>query len=438
MKASEFSTVFTKQQRIAQLAGQSSSMVFTSLAYYMDIEWLEEAYRQTKKNGAAGVDGMTAKEYESNLQENLKDLLERAKSGSYKAPPVRRAYIPKGQGSELRPIGIPTLEDKVLQRAICMLLEPIYERDFLDCSFGFRPGRSQHQALEVIWQETMEIRGGWILDVDLRKYFDTINHAQVREMLQQRVNDGVITRLIGKWLKAGVKEQGQVSYPEAGSPQGGVISPLLSNIYLHHVMDVWFETTVKPMMKAKTFMVRFADDLIIGFKDEQDARRVLEVLPKRFSKYGLTVHPEKTRLVPFNKPRKEDLEPGRNTGAFDFLGFTHYWGRNKKGNWVVKRKTATKRLSGKIQAIEKWCKDNRHLPIRDQHKTLSVKLQGHYQYYGISGNYKSLNAFRYAVSTIWQKWLNRRTHKGKRNWKSYNDLLLHLPLPTPKIMHSYI
>lgn len=438
MKASEFSTVYTKQQRIAQLAEQSPQMVFTSVAYHMDIEWLQEAYRQTKKNGAAGVDEMTAKEYEANLQENLKDLLERAKSGCYKAPPVRRAYIPKGQGGEQRPIGIPTLEDKVLQRAVCMLLEPIYEQDFMDSSFGFRPGRSPHQALEVIWRETMDIKGGWILDVDIRKYFDTIDHAQVQTMLRQRVNDGVITRLIGKWLNAGVQEQGQVSYPKAGSPQGGVISPLLSNIYLHHVVDVWFETTVKPRMKAKAFMVRYADDLIIGFREEQDARRVLEVLPKRFAKYGLTVHPEKTRLVAFNRPRKEDLKPSENTGTFDFLGFTHYWGRNKKRNWVVKRKTASKRLSGKIQVVAKWCKDNRHLPIRDQHEILCVKLRGHYQYYGISGNYRSLNAFRHAVQQNWLKWLNRRTHKGKRTWNAFNDLLLHLPLLAPKIMQSYI
>jgi group II intron reverse transcriptase/maturase len=399
MNALKFSLVYTKQQRIAQLAEQSPEMVFTSLAYHMDIEWLEEAYKRTRKNGAAGVDGVTAEEYEANLQENLKSLLDRAKSGCYQAPPVKRAYIPKGQGvGELRPIGIPTLEDKVLQRAVCMLIEPIYEQDFMNSSYGFRPGRSQHQALDVIWKETMGINGGWILDVDIRKYFDTIDHAQVREMLRQRVNDGIITRLIGKWLNAGVQERGQLSYPDFGSPQGGVISPLLSNIYLHNVMDVWFETVVKPRMNAKVFMVRFADDMIVGFSDKQDALRMMEVLPKRFAKFGLTVHPEKTRLVPFNRPRREDQKPDEECGAFDFLGFTHYWGRSLKGNWVVKRKTISKRLSSKIQGIGQWCRDNRHLPIRDQHKTLSIKLQGHYQYYGINGNYPCLSAFRYAVT----------------------------------------
>ncbi|MDP4128220.1 MAG: group II intron reverse transcriptase/maturase [Bacillota bacterium] len=439
MNASEFSSVSMKQQRIAQLAKQSPEMVFTSLAYHMDAEWLMEAYKRTKKNGATGVDGVTAREYEVNLEENLKSLLERAKSGRYQAPPVKRAYVPKGQGTgELRPIGIPTLEDKVLQRAICMLIEPIYEQDFEDCSFGFRPGRSQHQALEVIWKGTMDINGGWILDVDIRKYFDTIDHAQVQAMLRQRVNDGVITRLIGKWLNAGVREKGQLSYPESGSPQGGVISPLLSNIYLHHVMDVWFETAVKPRMQEKVFMVRFADDLAIGFANKQDAMRVLEVLPKRFAKFGLTVHPEKTRLVSFNRPKKSDLKPSEDTGTFDFLGFTHYWGRSQKGNWVVKRKTSSKRLSGKIKGIAEWCRNNRHLPIREQHKTLCVKLQGHYQYYGITGNSKSLNSFFRKVERLWLKWLNRRTRKGKKSWASFLDFLTHLPLPKPKIMHSYI
>ena len=319
-----------------------------------------------------------------------------------------------------------------------MLIEPIYEQDFESSSFGFRPGRSQHQALSVIRNETMVINGGWILDVDIRKYFDTIEHGQVQAMLRQRVNDGVITRLIGKWLNAGVREKGQLSYPETGSPQGGVISPLLSNIYLHYVMDVWFETVVKPRMMGKVFMVRFADDILVGFSDKQDAMRVLEVLPRRFAKFGLTVHPEKTRLVPFNRPRKEDQKPDEECGTFDFLGFTHYWGRSIKGNWVVKRKTVSKRLSSKIQGIAKWCRDNRHFPIREQHKTLCVKLQGHYQYYGINGNYRSLSAFRHAVTRLWHKWLNRRTRKGKRNWDSFDDFLNHFPLPTPKIMHSNI
>lgn len=437
MSALEFRSVLTKQQRIAELAKQSPEMVLTSLAHHMDIEWLREAYRRTRKDGAAGIDGVTAEEYEADLEENLKELLERAKSGRYYAPPVRRAYVPKGQ-NEQRPIGIPTLEDKVLQRAVCMLLVPIYEQDFYNNSYGFRPGRSQHQALRVIREEIMEMQGGWILDIDIRKYFDTIDHSQIRAMLRQRVNDGVITKLVGKWLNAGVQEQGQLRYPEAGSPQGGVVSPLLSNIYLHYVMDKWFETMVKPYMEGKVFMVRFADDLVIGFSSKRDALRVLEVLPKRFAKFGLALHPEKTRLVPFNRPRRNNRKPDGDTGTFDFLGFTHYWARSRKGNWVVKRKTAGKRLRSKMQEVAEWCRKNRHRPVREQHKALCSKLRGHYQYYGITSNYRSLENFRRAVIRAWHKWLNRRTRKGGKDWDAFNDFLRHLPLPLPQIRHSTV
>lgn len=437
MNASEFNSVSTKQQRIAQLAKQSPEMAFTSLAYYMDIDWLREAYRRTKKSGAPGIDGVTAEEYEANLEQNLRKLLEKAKSGCYIAPPVKRAYVPKGHG-ELRPIGMPTLEDKILQRAVCMLLEPIYEQDFYDCSYGFRPGRSPHQALGAIWQTTMGINGGWIMDVDIRKYFDTINHARLLGLLRQRVNDGVIVKLVGKWLNAGVQEQGELTYPEIGSPQGGVISPLLSNIYLHHVVDVWFETMVKPCMAGRVFMVRFADDLVMGFSDREDALRVMQVLPKRFAKFGLTLHPEKTRLVTFNRPRRSDQRPDDSNGSFDFLGFTHYWGRSRKGTWVVMRKTAGKRLRAKLQGIDEWCRINRHYPIQEQHYALCVKLRGHYQYYGINGNYFSLSNFRYAVGLIWRKWLNRRSRKGKRNWNSFNGLLEHYTLPAPRILHPNV
>ncbi len=345
--------------------------------------------------------------------------------------------MPKGP-NEQRPIGIPTLEDKVLQRAVCMLIEPIWEQDFHDDSFGFRPGRSQHQALEVIREEIMEMKGGWILDVDIKKYFDTIDHSQVQAMLRQRVNDGVITRLVGKWLNAGVQEQGQLSYPKSGSPQGGVVSPLLSNIYLHHVMDMWFETVVKPRMKGKIFIVRFADDMVAGFSNKQDALRVMNVLPKRFAKFGLTVHPEKTTLVRFERPWNDNPKPDKDIGTFDLLGFTHYWAKSKRGNWVVKRKTACKRLRTKIKDITEWCKKNMHLPVREQHRTLCSKLRGHYHYYGITGNYRSLSSFRRAVVQAWFKWLNRRTRKGQRTWDSFNDFLEHLPLPQPKIYHSYV
>lgn len=252
---------------------------------------------------AVGVDGQTAAEYERDLEANLLSLLDRAKSGTYRAPPVRRVHIPKGGSTtETRPIGIPTLEDKILQRAVAMLLEPIYEQDFHDCSHGFRPGRSAHRALDALWKQTMLSRGGWVVEVEIRKFFDTLDHRHLRELVGKRVRDGVLLRLIGKWLKAGVMEEGVVSYPDSGTPQGGVISPMLSNIYLHYVLDEWFEREVKPRLKGRAHLIRYADDFVIGFTDEQDARRVMEVLPRRFGRYGLSLHPDKTRLVPFRQP----------------------------------------------------------------------------------------------------------------------------------------
>src|SRR5271166_2619814 len=304
--------VLPKQQRIAEMARRSPQMGFTSLAYLMDIDWLIAAFHRTRKDGAPGVDGQTWFDYEKDLEANLQSLLDRAKSGTYRAPPVRRVHIPKGgSATETRPIGIPTLEDKVLPRAVAMLLEPIYEQDFYDCSYGFRPGRSAHQALESLWKQAMDSHGGWILEVDIRKFFDTLDHAHLRAFLQQRVRDGVLTRLIGKWLQAGVLEDGTVTYPEAGSPQGGVISPVLSNVFLHYVLDDWFEREVKPRLRGQTYLIRYADDFVMGFTHEEDARRVLAVLPQRFGKYGLTLHPDKTRLVPFQQPAR----PARGEGA---------------------------------------------------------------------------------------------------------------------------
>ena len=297
--------VYTKQRRIAYLARQSPEMAFTSLAYLMDIDWLQEAYRRTRKDGAVGVDGVTAAEYEQDLEGNLQRLLDRAKSGTYKAPPVRRVHIPKGGSTtETRPIGIPTLEDKILQRAVVMLLDPIYEQDFLDCSYGFRRGRSAHDALSSFRDQTMSCRpkGVTVLEVDIRKFFDNLDHQYLRQFLRLRVRDGVLLRLIDKWLKAGVMEDGNVSYPDSGSPQGGVISPLISNVFLHYVLDVWFEQEVKPRLRGKAFLIRYADDFVVGLRDRRDADRVMDVIPKRFGKYGLTVHPTKTKLVPFCPP----------------------------------------------------------------------------------------------------------------------------------------
>jgi RNA-directed DNA polymerase len=434
------SPVSTKQQRLATLAKQSPQMGFTSLAYLMDIAWLHEAFRRTRQDGAAGVDGITAAEYEANLEANLQALLNRAKAGTYRAPPVRRVHIPKGgSATETRPIGIPTLEDKVLQRAVVMLLEPIYEQDFYDCSYGFRPGRSAHQALETLWKQTMDSHGGWILEVDIRKFFDTLDHAHLRAFLQQRVRDGVLTRLIGKWLQAGVMEAGTVTFPAAGSPQGGVISPVLSNIFLHYVLDDWFEREVKPRLRGKAYLIRYADDFVIGFTQEEDARRVLAVLPQRFSKYGLAIHPDKTQLLSFQQPSSasgQGTGSGTPPGTFTLLGFTHYWGRSLRGNWVVKRKTASSRLSRALRSIAQWCRQHRHQPLGVQQQTLGQKLRGHFAYYGITGNSRALSLFRTGVVRCWRFWLNRRNRQRSLDWGLFNRLLQRYPLPLTKVVHS--
>jgi RNA-directed DNA polymerase len=437
--ASKPDVVSTKQQRIAELAKQSPQMGFTSLAYHIDQCWLARAYQRTRSDGAVGVDGLTIADFNKDLAGNLQSLEDRAKSGTYQAPAVRRVHIPKGTGGETRPIGIATFEDKVLQRAVVMVLEPLYEQDFLNCSYGFRPGRSAHQALDALWRQTMALGGGWIVEVDIRKFFDTLDHAHLRALLRQRIRDGVLLRLIDKWLKAGVLENGSLSFPVAGTPQGGVISPLLANVYLHYVLDVWFESEVKPRLKGRGFLIRYADDFVMGFACEEDARRVLAVLPKRFGKYGLTLHADKTRLVAFQRPPQQ-AKPGAprraKPGSFDLLGFTHYWGRSRRGIWVVKRRTARSRLSRALQRVAQWCRLNRHQPISEQHQTLSQKLRGHFAYYGITGNSYALSQFRLAVVHIWRKWLSRRRRRGFLSWDLFRGLLKRFPLPGAVVVHS--
>lgn len=431
--------ISTRLQRIAKLAKEAPDMVFTTLAHHIDIEFLQEAYRLTRKSGAPGVDGLTAEEYEENLHENLLQLLNRFQSGTYKAPPVKRVYVPKGDGQKLRPIGIPTFEDKVLQRAVAMILEAIYEQDFLDCSYGYRPSRSPHGALKATWEGLMAISGGWVVEIDIKDFFGTLNHSQLRGFLDQRVRDGIIRRTIDKWLKAGVLENGRVSYPETGAPQGGVASPALSNIYLHEVIDIWFADVVLPRLEGKAHMVRFADDILCIFSSEKDARKVLEVLPKRFARFGLTLHPDKTRLVRFTRPPKwgKPNEQPEN-GSFDYLGFTHYWRKSRRGNLVVYRKTAHARLTRALRAANDWCQEHRHEPLMEQHQTLKLKLQGHYNYYGITGNARALSGFHYWVRQIWYRWLNRRAQKRTLTWSRFQDYLARFPLPPPKVMHSAV
>jgi group II intron reverse transcriptase/maturase len=364
------------------------------------------------------------------LENNLQDLINRAKSGNYRAPAVKRVYIPKGKG-QVRPIGIPTLEDKVLQRAWVMLLEPILEQEFFDCSYGFRPRRKAHDALRALEQAIRSMGGGWIIDADVEKFFDHVDRRQLQEFVRKRVQDGVVKRIIGKWLRAGVMEDERLYYPDAGTPQGGVVSPLLSNLYLHEVLDSWWEQEVRPRLRGRGFLYRFADDFVMVFEYEVDARRVMRVLAQRFAKFHLTIHAEKTRLVDFRRPK-----PGAKGETFDFAGFRHYWGQSRKGHLILKRKTISSRLSRKLNAVAKWCRANRHEPVGDQRAALCRKLSGHYNYYGLTHNYRSLKYYYQGVCRNWHKWLNRRSRKRDLTWPAFNRLLKRHPLPLPRVVHS--
>jgi RNA-directed DNA polymerase len=427
--------VSTKQEQIAMLAKKSPDMVFTSLNHYLDYEWMHRAYALTRKDGAVGIDGQTAEGYAINLEENLRALLNKMKSGKYKAPPIRRAYILKSDGSQ-RPLGITTFEDKIAQRAIVMLIEPIYEQVFQGFSFGFRTGKSAHQALQHLRNNIMDRGGRWIIDIDISKYFDTINKTQLREFLDRKVTDGVVRRLIDKWLKAGISENGEIHYQTHGTAQGGVVSPLLANIYLHYVLDEWYVNVVKPRMNGRSSLTRYCDDLVLVFENYMDCIRVYEVLGKRLERFGLKLHPDKTRIVDFRFKRPANKN-GEADCTFKFLGFLHLWRKSKNGKFVVHQRTAKDRLAKAIGSIKEYCRMNRHKPLPEQHHKLSKKLQGHYAYFGITGNHKSLRCIEHQTERIWRKWLSRRSRESKIPWDEFKRLLTKYPLPKPRVYHQY-
>ena len=398
---------------------------------------MKEAYRLTRKDGAPGIDGVSAADYEADLEARLLDLLDRIKSGRYRAPPVRRAYIPKADGSQ-RMLGIPTFEDKVAQRAITMVLEAVYEEDFYPCSYGFRRGRSAHQALRnmqnVLWAQRLY----WVIDLDIRKYFDSIPHSHLRAFLDQRVTDGVIRQMIDKWLNAGAVENGLLRRATEGSPQGGVVSPCLSNIFLHYVLDEWFETEVRPRLRGNCTLARYADDAVMAFDNIVDAKRVLAVLGKRLGRFGLTLHPDKTRLVDFRPQRTESTRhPGTDGTNFDFLGLTHVWGRSRRGKNMVMQVTAKGRFARALAAVSDWCRTHRHWSVRNQHRHLSSMMRGHFAYYGVGGNSRRLRRFAYQVVRIWQKWLSRRDRQSVVRWTRLNEILKRHPLPPATIAHRF-
>jgi RNA-directed DNA polymerase len=427
----------TELDRISELAKEDAERKFCSIAHMITFGALYAAFRGLRKKASAGVDGVTYEEYERDVAGNLQTLHERLKNGKYQAQPLRRVYIPKENGKQ-RPISIPALEDKIVQKAMVEILNAIYEQDFLDCSYGFRPGRGQHQALDEVGRVICTRPTGWVLEIDVTAYFDSIVRDQLMEMIEKRVSDRSVLRLIRKWIQVGVIEEGRLLVSETGTGQGQTISPLLANIYLHHVLDAWFENEVKPRLRGAAHEIRFADDAVLCFQYKKDAERVMEVLPKRFAKYGLTIHPEKTRLVEFGRYAEENAKRrGKKPCTLDLLGFTLICARSRKGKFTVQVRTMKKRFRRGLTAIAEWCQENRHRPVEEQQKTLNAKLRGHYQYYGRPTNYRSIWQFFREVRHIWHKWLSRRTRGNGMTWEKYAAILGKHPLLLPRILHSW-
>jgi group II intron reverse transcriptase/maturase len=427
----------TQIDRLTELAKEDPKRQFYSIAHMITPEAMYAAFRGLRKKASAGVDGVTYEEYERDAARNIQTLHERLKKGKYQAQPLRRVYIPKENGKQ-RPLSIPALEDKIVQKAMVEILNAIYEQDFLDCSYGFRPGRGQHQALDEVRRVICTRPTGWILELDITAYFDSLVREQLMEMIERRIRDGSVLQLIRKCIQVGVIDEGRLLVSETGTGQGQTISPLLANIYLHYVLDEWFENEVKPRIRGAGHEIRFADDAELCFQYKEDAERVMEVLPKRFAKYGLTLHPEKTRLVEFGRYAEANAKrQGKKPGTLDFLGFTHICARSRKGKFTVHVRTMKKRFKRGLTAIAEWCRENRHEPVDEQQKTLNAKLRGHYQYYGRPTNYRSIWRFFREVLHTWRKWLSRRTRGHGTTWEKYAAILRKHPLLRPRILHPW-
>jgi RNA-directed DNA polymerase len=425
----------TKLDRIAELAREDPKRQFFSIAHLITTEALEAAFRSLRKAASAGVDGVTYEMYEANVGENIRQLHRRLKDGTYQAQPLRRIYIPKEDGKQ-RPISIPALEDKIVQKVAVEILNAIYESDFLDCSYGFRPGRSPHQALDELRADISRRPTEWILEIDIKAYFDSIVREQLMEMIEKRISDGSILRLIRKWIQVGYIDGNRLLVSGTGTGQGQTISPLLANVYLHVVLDEWFEHTVKPRLRGEAHEIRFADDAVLCFQYREDAEKVMSVLPKRFAKYGLTLHPEKTRLLEFGRSAmRQAKQQGRKPATFDFLGLTHICATSRKGGFTVHVRTMRKRLRRSLNEIAQWCQEHRHEPVDQQQKTLNAKLRGHNQYFGRPTNYRGILKFYRGVQNIWRRWLSRRSRGQPISWEKYCAILERHPLLSPRITH---
>jgi RNA-directed DNA polymerase len=423
----ERATVQTSLLGIANKARSDKRYRFRNLYRELNEELLLDGWRLLRKDAALGVDRVSAAEYEANLEENIQQLVERLKRKSYRAKLVRRHYIPKGDGGK-RPLGIPAIEDKLLQLAVKRLLEAIYEQDFLSCSYGYRP---RVGALEAVDQLTVKLQFGayhQVVEADIKGFFDNLSHEWLMRMLAERIDDEPILRLIKKWLKAGVLDtDGQVLRPEGGTPQGGIISPILANVYLHYALDLWFEKVFQRSCKGKAFLHRYADDFVCGFEQEEDAQRFYSELGERLRKFGLELAAEKTQVIPFSRHR------GGET-SFNFLGFEFRWGPDRKGQARLKRRTSRKKFRSSVKRVAEWCKKNRHRRLGEQFKLLSAKLRGYYNYYGVNGNYESLKEFYHLVQGLHLKWLNRRSQRPSYTWEGYYALRQHFALAKPHIV----
>ncbi len=418
-------------QEVVERARREPEGRFHSLAHLLDVPALARAYRRQRKKAAVGVDGVTKEAYGKELEARLQNLHARLRSKRYRHQPIRRVHIPKGQG-KTRPIGISAFEDKLVQDAVREVLEAIYEQDFLECSYGFRPGRSPHDALRTLDRVVHRGEVSWILEADVVSFFDRVDRTALSKMLQTRVADGSLLRLIGKCLHAGVLDGAEFLRPKTGTAQGSVLSPLLGNVYLHYVLDLWFETVVKPRLRGRATLVRYCDDFVITFEREDDARRVMAALGKRLERFGLTLHPDKTRLLPFRRPPAGQRD-GKGPAVFDFLGFTFYWARSRSGRWGMAWKTRSGSLRRAVQSVTEWCRRHRHLPVEVQHAELRRRLQGHFNYFGVSGNFHSLLLLVEETRKAWYKWLCRRSQRGRLTGERFDALLQRYPLPRPRI-----
>jgi len=418
----------TSLQGIAKRAREQKKHRFQDLYRMLNEEFLLDCWRHIRKNAAYGVDEVSAEEYEQNLVENIRDLVERLKRGGYRARLVRRKYIPKGEG-KMRPLGIPVIEDKLLQMGVKRILEAIYEQDFLRCSYGYRPGVGALHAIDDLTVKLQLGRYEYVVEADIRSYFDNVDHEWVIRMLEERIDDEPFLRLIAKWLKAGILEpDGEVVHPVTGTPQGGVVSPVLANVYLHYVLDLWFQKVVKKYCRGEACLIRYADDFVCAFEYQEDAERFYRVLSKRLGKFGLEISVEKTRVMKFSRYDR----PGK--ASFDFLGFGFRWGKDRSGRPNLKRRTSRKKLRRSLKNFTQWCKKNRHRRLDELFKHLNAKLRGYYSYYGVIGNYASLEQFFRQALRILFKWLNRCSQRSSYNWRGFQELTKLFGIERPRIV----